>query len=315
MRGVLIVDKAEGPSSHDVVRVARRVFKTRAIGHAGTLDPMASGVLVLGIGEGTKLLAHLSAVAKVYTGVLRLGVETDSLDAQGSAIEEGPVPEGLNREGVQAIADRFLGETLQRAPVISAIKQAGMPLYARVRRGEVVVAPERSVFVHALEIEQVEAGAIGFRVHCAKGFYVRALARDLARALGTCGHLTRLRRVASGAFEVSVAIGFDTLVAASRGETAAREAVLQHTLSLPAALASFTQLTVTLEGAEDIRHGRAVVQERIAVGEIPAAGVEPIALLDADGELLALGRAEEARVRILRGIVPSRPAGLLSQSR
>lgn len=304
MRGVLIVDKAEGPSSHDVVRVARRVFKTRAVGHAGTLDPMASGVLVLGIGEGTKLLTHLSAVDKAYTGVLRLGAETDSLDAHGSVVEERPVPEDLNRDRVQAIADRFVGETLQRAPVISAIKQAGMPLYARVRRGEAVVAPERSVLVHSLVIEQVEATTIGFRVHCAKGFYVRSLARDLARALGTCGHLTGLRRIASGAFEISTAIGLDTLVAASRGESGARDAVLEQMLSLSAALASFPQLTVTLEGAEDIRHGRPVVRERIAVGEIPAAGVEPVALLDAGGELLALGRAEEMCIKIVRGITP-----------
>lgn len=303
MRGVLIVDKAEGRSSHDVVRVARRVFKTRAVGHAGTLDPMASGVLVLGVGEGTKLLAHLSAADKAYTGVLRLGAETDSLDAHGQVTEELPVPDGIDVAAVQAVATRFLGETLQRAPVISAIKQAGLPLYARVRRGEIVVAPERSVFVHSLEIERVEAGTISFRVHCAKGFYVRSLARDLARALGTCGHLAGLRRIASGAFELAAAVAFDSLAAAARGDESARAAVLTRTLSLTAALAGYTQLAVTPEGAEDIRHGRPVVRERVSTGELPAAGVEPIALVDAAGELLALGRAEADRVLVVRGIV------------
>jgi tRNA pseudouridine55 synthase len=302
MRGVLIVDKAEGPSSHDVVRVARRVFGTRSVGHAGTLDPMASGVLVLGIGEGTKLLAHLSATDKRYSATLKLGAETDSLDAHGRVIEEAPVPSELSRELVQAAAARFVGETLQRAPAISAIKQAGVPLYARVRRGEDVVAPERRVFVHALEIVEVGAGTIEFQVHCAKGFYVRSLARDLARALGTCGHLTRLRRIASGRFEVGSAVGFDLLQRAAGRDDESRAAVHARTLPLAAALAGFPRVEVTGEGLEDIRHGRPVVRERIAGGEFPAVGAEPIALVDGEGELRALGRAEEGRLVILRGV-------------
>jgi tRNA pseudouridine55 synthase len=302
MQGVLIVDKAEGPSSHDVVRVARRVFQTRAVGHAGTLDPMASGVLVLGIGEGTKLLAYLTASDKRYSATLQLGAETDSLDAHGRVVEEAAVPSGLSRETVQVAAARFLGETLQRAPVISAIKQAGMPLYARVRRGEDVVAPERSVFVHALEIGPVEADRIEFQVHCAKGFYVRSLARDLARALGTCGHLTRLRRTASGRFELSTAIAFEALRKAADGDAQAREAVLDRTLPLAAALAGYPRLEVTDEGAEDLRHGRPLVSDRIVGGALPAAGSEPIALVDAAGQLRALGRAEEGRVAVVRGV-------------
>jgi tRNA pseudouridine55 synthase len=302
-RGVLIVDKAEGLSSHDVVRLARRVFKTRAVGHAGTLDPMASGVLVLGIGEGTKLLSHLTAADKIYTAVLQLGAQTDSLDAHGQVVEERPVPEGIDLAAVRAVAARFLGQTLQRAPVISAIKQGGEPLYARVRRGETVVAPERAVTVHALDIEHVEGATIAFRVHCAKGFYVRSLARDLASALGTCGHLTRLRRIASGAFELSTAIALDTLAAAARGDERARATVFERTLSLTSALAGYPQLAVTADGAEDIRHGRPIVRDRIVSGELPDAGIEPVALVDAAGELLALGRAEVDRVLVARGIV------------
>jgi tRNA pseudouridine55 synthase len=263
---------------------------------------MASGVLVLGIGEGTKLLAHLSASDKRYCATLKLGAETDSLDAHGTVIERAPVPSGLSRELVQRAAARFAGETLQRAPAISAIKQAGLPLYARVRRGEEVVAPERRVFVHALEIFEVAADTIEFQVHCAKGFYVRSLARDLARALGTCGHLTRLRRLASGRFELSSAVAFDTLNAAASGDERARAAVQARTLPLAAALAGFPRVEVTDEGAEDIRHGRPVSRERIAAGEIPAAGVEPIALVDREGELRALGRADEGRVLVIRGI-------------
>ncbi len=302
MQGVLIVDKAEGPSSHDVVRVARRVFATRAVGHAGTLDPMASGVLVLGIGEGTKLLAHLTASDKRYLATLQLGTETDSLDAHGRVVEEAAVPSGLSREVVQAAAARFLGETLQRAPVISAIKQAGMPLYARVRRGENVVAPERSVCVHGLEIGAVGADTIEFEVHCAKGFYVRSLARDLARALGTCGHLTRLRRTASGRFALASAIAFDALRDAASGDAAARAAVLDRTLPLAAALAGYARLEVTEEGAEDLGHGRPLGADRIVGGAIPTAGTEPIALVDVTGQLRAIGRAEDGRVVVVRGI-------------
>jgi tRNA pseudouridine55 synthase len=302
MRGVLIVDKAEGPSSHDVVRVARRAFGTRAVGHAGTLDPMASGVLVLGLGEGTKLLAHLSGVDKIYTATLQLGAETDTLDARGQVVEEAAVPSDLDRAQVQAVAERFIGETVQRAPEISAIKQAGLPLYARVRRGETVVAPERTVFVHSLAIERVEGGAIAFRVHCAKGFYVRALGRDLARALGSCGHLTQLRRVASGAFALEDALACDVLAAAGRGDPAARETARGRVLPLATALASVPQLTVTPEGAEDIRHGRAIARQRVADGEFPSAAIEPVALLDATGELLAIGRADGERVFVVRGM-------------
>src|SRR5262245_5092343 len=185
MRGVLIVDKAEGPTSHDVVRLARRVFGTRAVGHAGTLDPMASGVLVLGIGEGTKLLAHLGADDKRYAARVTLGAETDTLDALGQVTARAPVPAGLDLAQVRTAAQGFLGTITQRAPEYSALKQGGEPLYARVRRGEAVTAPEREVMVHALAIESVGADSIQLTLHCGKGFYVRSLARDLARALGT----------------------------------------------------------------------------------------------------------------------------------
>lgn len=306
MSGVLIVDKAEGPSSHDVVRVARRVFGTRAVGHAGTLDPMASGVLVLGIGEGTKLLSHLTAADKTYRATVRLGAETDSLDAHGTVTEEQPVPAGLSLELVRATAAQFVGETLQRAPAISAIKQGGLPLYKRVRNGEEVVAPERTVIVHALEIERVEAAEIELRVHCAKGFYVRSLARDLARALGSRGHLTRLRRLASGSFELSGAVAHGVLVAAAGGDAAARADVAEKTLPLAAALRGHERLCVTVEGEIDIKHGRPLVLERLVSATLPAAGTEPIALTNAAGDLLALGRAEIDRVLIVRGVHPSK---------
>ncbi len=301
MRGILIVDKASGPTSHDVVRVARRVFGTRAVGHAGTLDPMATGVLVLGIGEGTKLLAHLSADDKAYDAQIRLGVLTDTLDARGKPIAEQPVPAGLDVAYVQTAAARFAGETLQRAPDISAIKQAGQPLYARVRRGEQVEAPERRVFVRELAIDGVEGDSIALRVHCAKGFYVRALARDLAQALGTVGHLTMLRRTRSGSFDLAGALAFDTLEAAARGDESARAQAHAALRSLEAAVAGLTAVVVTSEGSEDVRHGRVVVPARLSSGEIPALGTEPVAVFDPGGRLAALGRVAEDGLRVVRG--------------
>jgi tRNA pseudouridine55 synthase len=300
-RGVLIVDKAQGPSSHDVVRLARRAFGLRAVGHAGTLDPMASGVLVLGLGEGTKLLNHLSGDDKAYRATVKLGAATDSLDAMGAIVEEQPVPAGLERAHVQAIANRFLGDTIQRAPVISAIKQGGEPLYARARRGEAVIAPERPVRIHRLEIVRAFADTIELEVHSAKGFYVRALARDLAAALGTVGHLSALRRTLSGAFTDTEAVPMTLLTAAASGDAAARELLRGRLLTLTAALRGCPRVTATGEGADDIRHGRALVLERVCEGSLPAEGSDPVAILDAAGELIALGRAGADRISVVRG--------------
>jgi tRNA pseudouridine55 synthase len=308
MRGLLIVDKAEGPTSHDVVRLARRAFGTRAVGHAGTLDPMASGVLVLGIGEGTKLLAHLTLDDKRYAARVTLGAETDTLDALGQVVERAELPAGLSLAQVRAAAASFHGEILQRAPEYSAIKQGGEALYARMRRGEQVVAPERTVIVHELSIDALAEDCIELTLHCGKGFYVRSLARDLARALGTRGHLSRLRRLASGSFELSAALPFETLAAASRNDPAdahARGATLAALLPLSAAVAGFPQLTPTDLGIEDVRHGRALVPERIAAGDLPGEGAGPVAVLDPAGELLALAHVRDGKLHVTRGFGPA----------
>jgi tRNA pseudouridine55 synthase len=301
VRGVLIVDKSPGPSSHDVVRLARRALRTRAVGHAGTLDPMASGVLVLGVGEGTKLLHYLSSDDKAYAATVRLGVATDSLDALGVMTAEAAIPDGLDRARVEQAAQRFMGEHVQRAPEFSAIKQAGEPLYARVRRGESVVAPERAVVVRTLAIEAVRADEIDLHVACGKGFYVRSLARDLALALGTVGHLSRLRRTASGRFSLDDAAPFALLTQASEGSEQAREALAARLLPLSAAMGDCPQLIVTTAGAEDIRNGRPVSAERVASGQWPVAEAALVALLDPAGELLALGRLTGERIAIARG--------------
>lgn len=305
MHGVLIVDKATGPTSHDVVRLARRVFRTRAVGHAGTLDPMASGVLVLGIGEGTKLLAHLGVDDKRYAARVTLGVETDTLDALGQVTARAAVPAELDLARVRSAAQAFAGTIAQRAPEYSALKQAGEPLYARVRRGEVVTAPEREVIVHELSIDALAGETLELTLHCGKGFYVRSLARDLARALGTVGHLSSLRRLASGRFALGEALALDTLAAASRGDEAARALAYAALLPLPAALRGCPSVTPTEAGIEDVRHGRALCPERIATGEIPDEGRAPVVVLDPRGELLALARVRDGKLYVVRGFSPT----------
>jgi tRNA pseudouridine55 synthase len=291
--GVLVIDKPSGPTSHDVVQLVRRAFRTRAVGHAGTLDPMATGVLVIGLGEATKLLHYLSGVEKVYLATITLGTLTDSLDAQGRVLDSAPLPADLSLAGVSRVAERFLGEQLQRVPDISAIKQGGQPLYQRVRRGEVVDAPERNVYVHALDILRVEQDNIELRVHCGKGFYVRSLARDLAAALGTLGHLSALRRVASGAFTL------DDAIEASRLGDASTLPVL---MPPAAALRGRPCVTLNAQGVIEVGHGRALSPAHFCDGALPEQGQEPVGLLDERGELRALGRAEADRVLVIRGL-------------
>jgi tRNA pseudouridine55 synthase len=296
--GVLIVDKPEGPTSHDVVGRMRRILRTRAVGHAGTLDPLATGVLVLGVGEGTKLLAHLTGADKSYVATLRLGEQTDTLDSQGQVVSTLPVP-ALTRAEVEQAALAFVGALRQRVPEISAVKVDGERLYARARRGETVVAPERDVTVHELEILRVELPVIELRVRCSKGFYVRALARDLALALGTLAHLTALRRTHSGSFSLADAADGSWLRA---DPEQAAEALRARILPLAAALRDQPSCTLNERGVVEVRHGRAVLADHMLRCDPVVPGQLPVAMLDEQGALRALGRAEADRIVVIRGM-------------
>ncbi len=299
--GVLVVDKPAGPTSHDVVARVRRALGTRAVGHAGTLDPAATGVLVVAVGEATKLVAYLTAEDKAYRARILLGAQTDTLDAEGTVTERTPVPEGLDRPRVEAAAQRFIGVIEQRAPLVSAIKQGGRPLHERVRRGEVVEAPVRQVVVRAIDVLEVGPDTIELAVRCGKGFYVRALARDLAHALGTSGHLCALRRTESGRFALEGATPWKMVEAAARGDAEARATLASTLLSLEEAVASMPQVTLTEAGREDAFHGRPIGPVGVAA-ELPE-GPETavLALHDREGQLVALGRRDGDRVRVVRG--------------
>jgi tRNA pseudouridine55 synthase len=210
LSGLVIVDKPRGWTSHDVVGKVRRLAGTRKVGHAGTLDPMATGVLVVGINKATRLLSHIVGTEKTYTATIRLGQRTVTDDAEGEVVEER-IAAAVTEEQVRAAAARLTGSIMQVPSSVSAIKVAGERSYARVRAGEEVALDARPVTIHAFEIHRIRRERAGrlqdvdVTVRCSSGTYVRALARDLGDDLGVGGHLTALRRTQVGPYGIDQA--------------------------------------------------------------------------------------------------------------
>ena len=225
--GVLVVDKASGMTSHDVVAITRRALDTKKVGHCGTLDPLATGLLLITIGRGTKIQDLLMSEDKEYAGTLELGKTTGSQDADGVVTETRPVPE-LSREQIDAAFAKFHGDFYQMPPMVSAIRKDGVPLYKLARQGKVVEREPRFVHVYAHEIQAVRLPEIDFRVVCSKGFYVRTYAHDIGQELGCGAHLKSLRRTKSGRFNVEGAITVQEL------KDGPLEAVAARVMSLPA---------------------------------------------------------------------------------
>jgi tRNA pseudouridine55 synthase len=204
--GIVLVDKPAGPTSHDVVAKIRKVFNTRKVGHAGTLDPMATGLLVIGVGRATRLLGYLSAHDKEYFGTIRLGITTTTDDAQGEIVDQVST-QAISETMILETVREFRGPIMQQPSAVSAIKIDGKRAYTRVRDGEEVNIPPRSVMIHDLEIIEVvhvdhlDVIDVKVRVVCSAGTYIRALARDIGAKLSVGGHLTELRRTRSGVFE------------------------------------------------------------------------------------------------------------------
>lgn len=300
--GFLVVDKPVGWTSHDAVDAARHWLGTRRVGHLGTLDPLATGVLPLAVRDATKLVPFLLTGEKGYRATIRLGIETDSYDADGKVTRahEGPLPgEGALREALQ----RFVGEGTQVPPMFSAVKQSGVPLYKLARRGEEVERAPRPVRIDALTLLRCDGPDVEIELTCTAGTYVRVLAHELGRALGCGAHVIALRRTRSGPFVLEQAVTVERLDAAARSGAGAVEALL-----VPAAVALGLPV-ITLRGELERRllHG----------GEIPAprepelAPGERMAALDESGAVLAVLEAIPGRrlrpIRVLRG--PVAPAG------
>ncbi|MFF4596608.1 tRNA pseudouridine(55) synthase TruB [Amycolatopsis sp. NPDC001319] len=290
--GLLIVDKPAGMTSHDVVARARRIMGTRKVGHAGTLDPMATGVLVLGIERATKLLGHLALDRKTYLATLSLGSSTTTDDAEGEVLTEGDpaVLAKITDEELAAGVAELTGDIQQVPSAVSAVKIDGKRAYARVRAGEDVVLPPRPVTVYRFDVlairradDRIELDAV---VECSSGTYVRALARDLGAGLGVGGHLLALRRTTVGPFTLARARTLEKL-----------EETPELSLDLDAAVAAaFPRRDVDAAEAQAVRHGRA----------IPAAGIDgTYGLFAPDGRVLALAADTEGVARSVVVLLPA----------
>ena len=224
--GVLLVDKAEGMTSHDVVALVRRRLGIKKVGHCGTLDPIATGLLLLTLGRGTKIQDLLMSEDKEYVGTFVLGVTTSTQDRQGEVTEQRPVP-ALDENEIRTAFEKFRGDFYQMPPMVSAKKHGGVPLYKLARQGKVVEREPRLVHVYRYTIDRITLPEIDFSVVCSKGFYVRTYVHDIGEVLGCGAHLKSLRRTKSGRFDVAQAISVDQI------KNASREEILSRLLTLP----------------------------------------------------------------------------------
>ena len=224
--GVLLVDKAEGMTSHDVVALIRRKLEIKKVGHCGTLDPIATGLLLLTLGRGTKIQDLLMSEDKKYAGTLLLGITTSTQDRQGEIVNQREVPP-LDENKIRAAFEKFCGDFYQMPPMVSAIKRGGVPLYKLARQGKVVEREARLVHVYRYGIDQIALPEIDFSVLCSKGFYVRTYVHDIGEELGCGAHLKSLRRLKSGRFDV------DRAISVAEIKNASREEILSRILSLP----------------------------------------------------------------------------------
>jgi tRNA pseudouridine55 synthase len=213
--GAILVDKPAGPTSHDVVDAVRRTFQIEKAGHCGTLDPNATGLLILVLGRATKLSEKLMASDKVYEGTLKLGESTSTYDAEGDLISSLPVPP-FTLDQLNETAATFLGDHMQVPPMVSAIKKDGVPLYKLARKGIEVERKPRLVHIYNFRFTDYDEPLARFRVACTKGTYVRTLAHDFGEKIGCGAHLVNLRRTVSGTFDVANAVPFEDLLQLSK---------------------------------------------------------------------------------------------------
>ena len=281
MIGFLLVDKPAGWTSHDVVAKVRRLAGIKKVGHAGTLDPMATGLLVVAVGPVTRLLRFLQDLTKTYVAEATFGIATDSLDADGEVISTQPMD--FDRVALESAVAKFVGDIEQIPPMVSAVKVDGRKLYELAREGKEIERQPRPVSIYQFDVLGFEPGehpVASFRIRSSKGTYVRTLVDDVAQVLGGRAHLTGLRRTANGSLSVADASTIETL------ET---DGVVAHLLSPAAALADLASYVVGAEEAAAIVHGRQIqVPESLAESL-----VGPIAAVKEGGDLLAVGECEE----------------------
>ncbi len=276
--GILVIDKPAGWTSHQVVGRVRRLLGTKKVGHAGTLDPMATGVLILGVNRATRLLGHLALHDKAYSATIRLGQSTNTDDAEGE-VSATTDPTGITSDQIETQLKNFRGDIWQRPSSVSAIKIDGKRAYKLVREGKEVELPARKVNIAKFEVEKVQHSDgfldVDVVVECSSGTYIRALARDLGEALGVGGHLTKLRRTRIGAYTLEMAQQLD-------------ENTPELMTMAAAAKLSFACVKVSAGQAKDISYGRSIDLE------VPA---EVTGIIGPSGDLLALCKPEGGHAR------------------
>ena len=270
VEGLLLVDKPSGVTSHDVVDVVRRSLRTRKVGHAGTLDPMATGLLILGVGRATRLLRYLGDLSKSYAATGRLGEETDTLDADGRIVRSAPVD--FSRAEIEPACAALVGDSMQTPPAYSAVKVGGRKLYEAARKGDALEAPGRRIRVDAFEVSAFDGQDVEVRITCSGGTYVRVLVADVGRALGCGAHLVRLRRTAIGPFQVEDA----------------HPPGVGEPLPIERAIGHLPSIHLDAEEARAVSHGRLLG---------PAAIDGPYAVFGPDGALKGIYRDAGASAR------------------
>ncbi len=285
--GILVLDKPSGPTSHDMVYLVRRGTGEKRAGHAGTLDPLATGVLVMCVGAATRLSEYLIGEDKRYAAVVRLGAATDTYDAQGTVTATAPV--NVSQAQIEAALGEFRGAILQRPPAYSALKRGGQKAYEMARRGEAVQLEPRAVTIYALTLDDYAPPDARLSVHCSAGTYIRSLAHDLGQRLGCGAHLASLRRTAAGHFAVAQAVTVDDLQAAFEAGTWAR-----YLQPPQAALPHWPRITA---GPERLLNGSPVPDGEWQLAQPGSAAIEAGTLalaFDAADRLLAVVERDEA---------------------
>jgi tRNA pseudouridine55 synthase len=287
MDGILNINKPSGMTSHDVVQKVRRIAKEKRIGHTGTLDPLATGVLLLCVGKATRVARYLEAGEKEYQAVMRLGVITDTLDAEGRVLETRSYTPPA-RMDIERIMSELTGVIMQRPPAFSAVKVSGVPSYKLARQGKARPLDPRPVTVHGVELTAYEDPFVSFTVRCSKGVYVRTLCGDMGEALGMGAHLTGLVRTRSGRFSIERAVSLDQLA-----DIASSSGAHQAMTSIDEALADLPAVLIGEEEAAKVMHGNQVsCPPSLANGSSDVARVH-----DPAGRLLALARVVAGTLR------------------
>lgn len=290
MHGLLLIDKPAGMTSHDVVRQVRRLCRTKKVGHAGTLDPLATGVLPVAVGDGTKILQFLLAEDKSYRATFQLGVTTDTLDAEGQVLLQRAIPADAFAR-LESICANFRGAIVQIPPMYSALKKNGVPLYKLARNGQTVEREPRQVRVDRLEVIETEPQSITIEVDCSKGTYIRTLAADIGEELGCGSHLTALRRLSCGQFSLENCIALNKLTPETAGTTCL--------LSLDQALSEYPAIKLDSDASSALTFG--VPPGSSQVDSDRDLQEDDLVRLQINGQLAAMARYAPSRKQERRG--------------